>query len=135
MRRTLLSRIDGHGLWLNSLLFDVYPPSVCGIFRSAFFGSQVNCLYGVTMCYIVLWKRWTCLNKIFSRELVNRFQYGEGKLIPITDIEEISKRIAVHGKKTQFPQNLKMFRSIDRLYCVYSSNDQSVNLALVLWTC
>ena len=31
--RTWLSGLDGRGLWLNSFLLDVPPPSVCGIFR------------------------------------------------------------------------------------------------------
>ena len=39
--RTLLSRLDGCGIWLNSLLLDVSPPSVCGIFRSGLL--QTDC--------------------------------------------------------------------------------------------
>ena len=42
--KTLLSGLDGHVLWLNSLLLDVSPPSVCSIFRSNISGSQMNSL-------------------------------------------------------------------------------------------
>ena len=43
---TLLSGLDGRGPWLNSLLLDVSPLSVCGIFRSGLSGSQMNSLSG-----------------------------------------------------------------------------------------
>ena len=39
---TLLSGLDGHGLWLNSILLEVSPPSLWGIFRSGFCGSLIN---------------------------------------------------------------------------------------------
>ena len=51
--KTLLSRVDGHGLWLNSLLLDISSPSMYGIFRSSLSGSQMNSLSGATTCYVV----------------------------------------------------------------------------------
>ena len=50
--RSLLSRLDGCGLWLNSLLFDVSTLSLCGILRSGLSGSQMKSLCGTTGCYI-----------------------------------------------------------------------------------
>ena len=38
--RTLLSGLDGRGLWIKSLLLDVSPQSVCGIFKSGLSGSK-----------------------------------------------------------------------------------------------
>ena len=35
---------DGRDHWLNSLLLDVSPPYVCGIFRNGLSGSQMNSL-------------------------------------------------------------------------------------------
>jgi hypothetical protein len=40
--RTLLSWLDGRGLWLNSLLLDVSPPSVWSVFGSGVCACQVN---------------------------------------------------------------------------------------------
>ena len=37
--RTLLSVLDDCGLWLNSLLLDVSPSSICGIFTSGLSGG------------------------------------------------------------------------------------------------
>ena len=52
--RSLLSELDCLGLWLNSLLLDVSPSSVCGIFRSGLSSSQMNNLPGATVCYIAV---------------------------------------------------------------------------------
>ena len=45
--KTLLSGLDGHGLWLNSAHW-----SMCGILKSDLSGSQMNSLSGVTACYL-----------------------------------------------------------------------------------
>ena len=42
--RSLLFRLYGRGLRLNSLLLDISPPSVCSIFRRGLSGSQMNSL-------------------------------------------------------------------------------------------
>jgi hypothetical protein len=36
----MLSRLDGHDLWLNSLLLNVLLPSMCSIFRSDLWQSE-----------------------------------------------------------------------------------------------
>ena len=43
---TLLSGLDGRGIWLNCLLLDVSPPSVCSIFRSSLTVRWTVCLKG-----------------------------------------------------------------------------------------
>ena len=43
----LLSGFNCLGIWLNSLLLDISPPSVCGIFRRGLSDIQMNSLSGL----------------------------------------------------------------------------------------
>ena len=53
--RNLLSRLDGHGLWLNSLLLDVLSQSACGIFRNGLSGSQTTLSGGMCVYAVIRW--------------------------------------------------------------------------------
>ena len=89
-----MSELDGRGLWLNSLLLDVSPPSVCNIFRG------------------------DLLNPILRRDLISGFPGVNVKFYGLSCVNSMIKWSRRRGHLSSTLSEGIQFR----VYCIINAN-------------